>query len=469
MNVWPLQFRSSRSDSILFTDDAGGFFAADSSFLDRYISDRLHESDHSFLAAQGHPVDEGDVSSFTGFASRWARRINPTRSMSYVILVPTLRCNLMCDYCQVSRAAETAKGFDWDEVQLQQVLDFLGGLKTSSIKVEFQGGEPLLRLDHLEAVRAFCRARFSSAEFVVCTNLQRVSEEAWVFLSSEDTHVSTSFDGTSDLHQRQRTKDDTLHNAFHSNLNRALRTLGSERVSALPTIDPMAPPEPLDVIKSFAKLGLNSIYLRRINYQGFARKKFGFDQSLQAWQTYYRRFVENLIAFNLTADTPIEEFYLSHILRRILRGGHDGHVDLRNPNWLGTDYLVIDFDGTFYPTDEARMVSRVGRIDLSIGSLSKGLNQVRVDALNQGVSNFDDPDCIHCAYKPYCGLDPVDDLSRYGRIDLPRHLTDHCQSHLALFDFAFELLFSDDPDIHRSLAFWLDIPRYTPSLAPRLP
>ncbi len=468
MTVWPLQFRSLGEEQILFTDDAGGYFKADKDFLDRYVTDDLSETDQLFLKTQGLPSSTHDDPTYTGFAARWARRINSARPLSYVILVPTLRCNLMCDYCQVSRAAETAKGFDWDADQLEQVLDFLGKLDTTSIKIEFQGGEPLLQLDHLQAVRTFCRAKFDATEFVVCTNLQRVSAEAWAFLSEEDTHVSTSFDGTSDLHRKQRTKDDTLHDAFSANLDRALRTLGPERVSALPTIDPMDPPKPLDVINGFADMGLNSIYLRRINYQGFARKKFGFDQSFEAWQVYYRHFVEELIAFNMTAAAPVEEFYLSHMLRRILRGGHDGHVDLRNPNWLGTDYLVIDFDGTFYPTDEARMVSRVGRVDLSIGNLTDGLDRSRVDALNQGVSNFDDPDCIHCVYKPYCGLDPVDDLSRYGRVDMPRHLTDHCKNHLALFDFAFELLYSDDPAVHRSIASWIDVPRYSSRLAPRL-
>lgn len=33
--------------------------------------------------------------------------------MNYLILVPTLRCNLACGYCQVSRAPENARGFDW--------------------------------------------------------------------------------------------------------------------------------------------------------------------------------------------------------------------------------------------------------------------------------------------------------------------------------------------------------------------
>ncbi|UWQ19276.1 His-Xaa-Ser system radical SAM maturase HxsB [Jannaschia sp. M317] len=469
MTVWPLQFRNMADDQLLFTDDAGGFFSANNTFLDRYISDGLTSADMEFLHEHGHAASTPDDPSFSGFAARWTRRINPHALLSYIILVPTLRCNLMCDYCQVSRAAETAKGFDWDEDQLRQVLDFLNGLETTSIKVEFQGGEPLLRLDHLEAVRSFCRTKFATSEFVVCTNLQRVSDAAWTFLSDDDTHVSTSFDGTSELHRQQRTKDEALHNLFSANFERAMRTLGADRVSALPTIDPMDPPNPRDVIDGFAELGLTSIYLRRINYQGFARKKFGFDRSLAAWQTYYRRFIEELISFNLIAEKPLEEFYLSHILRRILQGGHDGHVDLRNPNWFGSDYLVIDFDGTFYPTDEARMVSRIGRIDLSIGNLSKGLDRIKLEALNQGVSNFDDPDCVHCTYRPYCGLDPVDDLARYGRIDIPRHVTDHCQTHLGLFDFAFELLYSEDPAVHRSIAVWLDIPRYSRHLVPNLP
>src|SRR3546814_4661303 len=38
---------------------------------------------------------------------------------------------------------------------------------------------------------------------------------------------------------------------------------------------------------------------------------------------------------------------------------------------------------------------------------------------------------------PYCGRAVVDDLARYGRIDLPRHQTEFCRRHLHLFDFLF--------------------------------
>lgn len=468
MNVWPLQFRKLAEDDFLFTDDTGAFFRSSEVFLDRYVACNLSVKDQAALSLNGHSFGEIDDPAFIDFTSRWVQRINPAKGLSYFILIPTLRCNLMCDYCQVSRAAETATGFDWNNAQLDQVISLLDQQSADEVKIEFQGGEPLLRLDLLEAVRSFCRLRFTSAEFVVCTNLQDVSEEAWRFLEAEDTHISTSFDGTSDVHRKQRTKTKAAHNQFKANLERALERLGSDRVSALPTIDPLNPPLASDVIEAFSNWGLRSIFLRRINYQGFARKKYGLSQSLLHWNTYYRSFVMSLISYNRTADNPLEEYYLSHALRRILQSGHHHHVDLRNPNWLGVDYLVIDFDGRFYPTDEARMVSRVGQIDLSIGSLTDGVDDDRVAEFNRNASNHDDPDCMHCVYKAYCGLDLVDDLSRYGRIDLPRHQTEHCQSHIDLFDFAFELLYSDDPDVQTSLATWLGVPRYSPALAPRV-
>ena len=222
------------------------------------------------------------------------------------------------------------------------------------------------------------------------------------------------------------------------------------------------------MIHNYVSQGLTSIFLRRVNYQGFARKKFDFDKSFNDWVKYYRDFVAEIIAYNATASQPVEEFYLSHLLRRVVRSGHHNHVDLRNPNWLGMDYLVIDFDGMFYPTDEARMLSRVGQIDLSIGTLSTGIDELKRKKLNEEVSNFDDPDCMHCVYKAYCGLDIVDDLSRYGRVDLPRHKTDHCKIHLDLFDLVFELLYSEDENVRNSLAFWLGTAKYSPALAPRL-
>src|SRR5690606_10431810 len=112
----------------------------------------------------------------------------------------------------------------------------------------------------------------------------------------------------------------------------------------LPTIDPHAPPDADALIDSFARLGFDSIYLRPINYQGFARKHHPASRDAGAdWRAYHAAFIRRLIARNWAdRDKLLEESYFSLLLRRIFRPGEDRHVDLRNPNPVGRDYIVID-------------------------------------------------------------------------------------------------------------------------------
>lgn len=467
MKVWPLKFRE-MGQRILFSDDSGSFFVGTTDFLEHYVTGDLRSTELDFLKVNGHAFEAEDDLEYMAFATRWARRIHVPEDISYVILVPTLRCDLNCDYCQVSRVNEHAKGFDWNEDRVTAVIEWLKGLNSKSIKVEFQGGEPLLRLDLLSRIREFCRQHFVDSQFVVCTNLQNVSDDAWRFFRDQDTFISTSFDGTAELHTLQRTGDDAKTSLFRSNVLRAVRDFGRSKVSALPTIDPMKPPDPKNMIRAFEAFGIRTIFLRRINYQGFARKKYDFHASTIAWREYYRKLIFTMIDLNNSCDTCVEEYYMSHLLKRILQGGRNGHVDLRSPGWLAKDYILIDYDGKFYPTDEARMVTRIGKIDLSVGSLVTGIDQGKISILNAASINQLDSDCAHCVYQQYCGLNIIDDLSRYGRVDMPRHLTDHCQHHLFLFDLAFELLYSNDPAVRKSVSKWLHLSTFPQSIPARI-
>ncbi|WP_430259469.1 His-Xaa-Ser system radical SAM maturase HxsB [Neorhizobium sp. IRS_2294] len=465
MTVFPLKFRQTADGDVLFCDDAGGFFKSDDAFLSRYAHDQFTADDDAFLLRNGHAFEEVGDLAYSGFEYRFASRLYAPGPLDYIILVPTLRCNLACGYCQVSRVNENTPGFDWSNQTLEAVLSFLGTITAPKIKIEFQGGEPTLRLDILSTVRDFCRSRFERCEFVVCTNLQDVSDEVWSFLSLTDVYVSTSLDGDVSTHELQRTFKSARTAQFVENLDAAIARLGNGKVSALPTIDPRRPPEPKSVIEAYTSRGMNSIYLRPVNYQGFARKRYDARASSSAWNAYHSSFIDELVEFNFTAEVPAEEYYFVHCLRRILRAGHNGHVDLRNPNIVGHGYVVIDHDGKIYPTDEARMVSRVGQFDLSMGDVFTGMTMATVDALNEEASNNFHPDCVHCTYQAYCGIDLVDDLSRYGRIDLPKDQTDFCQRHLALFDKIFAMIYSDDPKIRKSLAIWAGVPSFDASIA----
>lgn len=466
MNIWPLKFRVTDDSRIFFANDSGSFFISDEAFLHRYATNLLDESDVRFLCEHGHTYDQERDLSFTAFAFNWVRRLHVQEHPSYLMLVPTLRCNQSCTYCQVSRAAESAVGYDWSEETLGSVLKFIGDIEGEEIKVEFQGGEPLLRVDLLECVRDFCRSHFKRTEFVVCTNMQKVESQAWAFLEADDTYVSTSIDGDLETHNLQRSQNYELAIQCFSNIEEAVRRLGSSHVSALPTIDVERPPDLNVLIETFERFGIHCIYLRPINYQGFARQKTRSQDNLKQWNTLHSDFIELLIERNFHSEQVIEEFYFSHCLRRMLRHGIENHVNIRNPNLLGTDYLVIDYDGTLYPTDESRMLQRIGQIDLSIGAVADGIDHEKVAELNASSFNNFDPDCIHCPYQPFCGTDVVDDISRYGRIDLPRLHTWFCGRQLALFDKAVSLMYRRDTKTKHSLAQWSEISSWPEELAP---
>lgn len=387
-----------------------------------------------------------------------AARLTDACTLDYLILVPTLRCNLSCSYCQVSRAPVDQPRFDWSEETLGHVLDLIASLDTPAIKIEFQGGEPTLRLDLVEAVINACD-RFDEKQFVICTNLSSLDERLMTLLDNPDVYVSTSLDGLASTHTIQRTGSAKRTDEFLAHAHAIIAEYGAGKISALPTIDQTRPPDPDELIDAYLALGQTSIFLRPINYQGFARKRHtASNAGHDRWWDYYDRFVARIIARNFTdRSTVFEESYLTLCLARIFQAGHDRHVDLRNPNPVGVDYVLIDFDGTVYPTDEARMLSRSGVVDLAIGTVATGWDTPARKLLDRHSTNIGDPACDSCAYQPYCGRDLVDDLSRYGTIARPRHETFFCQKHLHMFDLAMRLIYNPDPAVRYSLAKWLGL------------
>lgn len=465
MIALPLRFRPSAA-GFLFANDAGQFFRSDRAFLERYALDRLDSDDWEFLRARGHAVESEESLGYAAHLHGCARRLASPGPLDYLILVPTLRCNLACSYCQVSRADLGSHGYDWSAETLDAVLALIDRIETKAIKIEFQGGEPTLRPDLIEAVIGRCE-RFSDKEFVVCTNLSQLNSEILAIFDRDEVLISTSLDGGALTHRANRTGSEQETARFFINLDFVLDRYGPNKVSALPTVDPVNPPDPDELIHAFASRGLSSIYLRPISFHGFARKRHpGSHSQDHAWQAYYERFIEAIITRNWTdRDNVLEETYLSLCLRRVFQPGHDRHVDLRSPNAIGRDYVVIDYDGTVYPTDEARMLARSGIIDLAIGDVASGWESETRGTLDASSTNQFDPACQRCVYQPYCGRDLMDDLARYGRIDLPRRETQFCRRHIHLFDFVFRLIYSEDPAVRHSLGAWLGLTGPLPAIA----
>src|ERR1700712_3513356 len=88
------------------------------------------------------------------------------------IFVVTLRCEHSCPYCQVSRQSTDRSRFDMTVETAMRALDIAFASPARRIKIEFQGGEPLLNFPMIKTIVAAARARpGKKVDFVIASNL----------------------------------------------------------------------------------------------------------------------------------------------------------------------------------------------------------------------------------------------------------------------------------------------------------
>jgi His-Xaa-Ser system radical SAM maturase HxsB len=445
----PFRFRDINSQTLL-TNEVGdyGFFRQD--IIHKIFANQLTKEEEIRLDGLSIDFDENKSWKLLSLARRAKSKLNLTnQKLAYIMVVPTLRCDLSCVYCQVSRAPVTAQGFDWDKDTLKHFGKYLDNLETQKIQIEFQGGEITLRPDIIKEIIEICESKFSEAQFVICTNLLTINKEIEEIYQKDNVVISTSIDGSEDVMVANRTNSSEKSAKFFENLEHVNQKYGHNKVSALPTITEKMLDEPKNLVDFYISLGFDSIFLRPVNYMGFARKNFReLSKDIDRWNDFYRQSIEYIIDVN--KDSYFEEYYFSILLKNVVQIHNTGYVDFRSPNFYLQDYCVIDFDGKIYPSDEARMLSRTNHVDLSLGELDGSIDRNKLKDLNWHSMNQTESDCLHCTYMPFCGIDMIDDMSRYNRIDSPKLDTWFCRRNMMIFDLIFEKIANKDLK-------WLDV------------
>src|SRR4051794_41090637 len=97
----PLRTRPLPNGQALCVSDTGQFFAGSADFLARLADEALSDEDWDILKAEGVAVAQGDELGAGAYGYGIAERLTRAQPLDYLILVPTLRCNLSCSYCQV--------------------------------------------------------------------------------------------------------------------------------------------------------------------------------------------------------------------------------------------------------------------------------------------------------------------------------------------------------------------------------
>lgn len=379
------------------------------------------------------------------------------------IFVVTLRCDYTCQYCQVSRRMEDEGDFDMSRDSAEAALDMLFLSPASVLKIEFQGGEPLLNFDLIRFIVQRAHAKNVDSQkkidFVITTNLSMLDEEILSFCELHGIFLSTSLDGPQALHDKNRPKpgkDGYL--TTIQGIQRIQKRLGPEKISALMTTTAASINQPKQVVDTYIDHGLHSIFLRPLSPYGFAVKtKQAAKYNSAHWLEFFKEGLDYILEIN-RAGYPLVEQYTRIILKKLLTPVNPGYVDLQSPAGLGISVIVYNYDGDVYASDEARMLKEMGDDKFRLGNLHRNTYEeifgadVLLEALEESLVESS-PMCSDCGYQTLCGSDPVYHYATQGDVVGKKPVSFFCNKNMGVITHILELL--DDPRARPMLENWV--------------
>ena len=382
------------------------------------------------------------------------------------IFVVTLRCEHSCNYCQVSRRSSSRTEFDMSNEVATAAIDRVFESPSRSLKIEFQGGEPLLNFDLVELVirEAASRAEKEGRylEFVIASNLALLDDRVLEVAEEFNVSFSTSLDGPLELHNRARPRPggDSYERAV-AGIARIQKVLGSTRVSAIMTtgIDSLSRAQ--EIIDLYVTLGLSEVFLRQMSPFGFAARRSRFlESSGNKWIDFYLGGLDYIIELN-RAGVEIAELTAAAYLRKMLRNDVGGYVDLMSPTGAGLATLVYNYDGDVYMSDEGRMLREMGDTTFRLGDVRQNtfrqlLSHPEVIRAVKESFTWSNPTCSRCALEPFCGSDPVYHQATQLRLDGYKPISDFCRRTKSIVP-ALMRRYRDDPFCQDLFESWADL------------
>ncbi len=410
-------------DRYLITNLVGEWLVTTRGTVEDLVNHRLARSSPTFadLKAKHFLMDAtSDVAIDLLALKQWSQMERLRHLTALHMFVVTLRCDHSCPYCQVSRQGVSSDEFDMSPEHARQALEFVFQSPSPQLKIEFQGGEPLLNFGLVRNIVLWAKeinaVEKRDLQFVIASTLSSLTDEILDFAAEHDIYFSTSIDGPADLHDRQRPRPGhDGHARTADGVQRVRARLGFDRVSALMTTTAASLTRGQDIIDEYVRQGFRSIFLRRLSPYGFAVKTHMLKRyDWRDWLRFYEEGLAYIIELN-KRGVPIREELTSIVLQKMYRPTASGYVDLQSPAGIGISAIVYNYDGGIYAADEGRMLAEMGDHTFRLGSLGDEgstsllslLTQSRLlDIIDESMQEAS-PRCYECAFAPFCGSDPV--------------------------------------------------------------
>ncbi len=385
------------------------------------------------------------------------------------MVVVTLRCNQICNYCHASSKDVSVQNHDMDVETARSVVEMIFESPSPSIKIEFQGGEPLLNFDVVKEIISYSekinKARGKHLSFVLCTNLTLLNQDILLYLKKHNVLISTSLDGPKGIHdanRRMRSGGSSYDNVIEK-LKLARSIVGPSNVSALMTTTHNSLGNLNGIIDEYVGLGFQGVFLRSLNPYGYAKSAHGASLSynMSDFVNAYKKAIEYIIKLNQNG-TNFVEYFAAILLTRILTPFSTGFMDLQSPAGVGILGAIYDFNGDIYPSDECRMLAAMGDPHFRLGNVKQdSYDDIFNGSLLQNIIHNSCveiiPGCHSCAYQQYCGVDPIRAYSEQNDKAYMGHMptSDFCEKYKQIITYFIQLIQQNDQSVMDVLWSWV--------------
>jgi len=459
----PFRFKRFSSSKVLLVNDAGEYLFLSPVEFEKFINHEIKIDSQIFLNLKSkhfiYDAPEKLPSIIEILATKYRTKKAFLKNFTTLhMVVTTLRCNHRCNYCHASSQYITATKWDMDISTARKVVEMIFQSPSNVIKIEFQGGEPIVNFSVVKEIVNYANRLNKKAKknlsFVLCTNLTLMNNDILKFLKKNNILISTSLDGPKHIHDANRImrNGQSSYDLFIKKLELTRSILGKEKISALITVTRNNIYKLNSVIDEYIRLGFNGIFLRSLNPYGYANKASGkaLQYKIEEFISSYKKAIEYILELN-KQGTMFVEYFATIILSRILTPFSTGFMDLQSPAGAGILGVVYNFNGDVYPTDEARMLAASGDTHFRLGNVMYntykeifGNTLLRKIVSNSCVEII--PMCHSCAYNVYCGADPIRAYSIQNDKNYIGHMpsSELCKKHKEIITFLLNLIENDD-------------------------
>lgn len=446
------------NEEVLLVNEVGEHIFVESECFRDLATHRLssHHPLYSDLKAKHFLLDGGSNVPIDLLATKYRTKKSFLDGFTKLhMFVVTLRCDHSCHYCQVSRVSTSRTRYDMSLETARKAVDLMFHSPSPFLKIEFQGGEPLLSFDVIRFIVEYSHKRNQTErrdlELVVTTNLVPITDEILSFFRENRILVSTSLDGPGFIHNanRPRKGNDSYEITIRS-LEKVRQALGHDRVSATMTTTKLSLEHPEEIVDEYVRQGFSAIFLRSISPYGYAsRTGEAARYEMAEFLTFYKRALDHIIKIN-RAGIDFTEVYAQILLRKILTPFATSYVDLQSPAGAGLGAVAYNYNGDVYASDESRMLSEMGDESFRLGNVHTdsyaeifGGDTLQNLAASSILETL--PGCTDCAFLSYCGADPVFHHRTQGDVMGHRPTSAFCLKNMSILGHLFDLLRNGDP------------------------